>query len=166
MSNLYDYLRLGATVTNRHTDLNEVFRAWPKDRSVVLRVCRPHREVEALIKHWIKKYANGLFKDGAVAEEPFSMWLETQTEKFQIMVEPGQKMENPTAELFVAEPLFWRIAARDTDLTSAYLTSKQIYIRSRVEQDLRDLAHIDNILGLILDTLIAKNINLADIVLG
>lgn len=163
MTETYDYLKFGIHTTNRHADLNAIFKDWPKDRSVVLRVCRPHPEVELWVDRWLQKHANGLLKEGAVVEEPFALWLDMTKPKYEIALSQTEKPE-ATAQMFMADRLFWDIAARTTNIVAAFMTGKQIYVMSSADQELRDLAHMDKILELVHTSLLARGVSLAAVI--
>jgi hypothetical protein len=165
MSDITDYLELGVGLTNKNTNLRETFKDWPKDRSVVLRVCRPHPEVEAQIKGWLQLYAEDRLMDGAVAEELFVIGLDTSGEKYEISYS-DQPTGLETTQVFVSEAIFWDLAARTNTLYSVFITGKPIWVKSAEGMDLRDLGHMDKILTVIHENLNREGINLAGVVRG
>lgn len=162
-SDILEYLHLGVNLANQYTDLNAMFAQWPRDRTAVLRVCRPHPEVENYFKNWLTLYVESRLKDGAVVEEPFSLYLDTSGEKYAIKLQPSA-LPAPTVQIFLSEMLFWDVAARTYTIYTAFITGKPIIIRSSEKRDLGDLAHMDKILSLIHDTLLRRGINLATVV--
>ncbi|MFH1486712.1 MAG: hypothetical protein ABIH46_11630 [Chloroflexota bacterium] len=162
-SEVYEYLRLGIELTNKHMALNESFARWPKDRSVVLKVCQPHPEVASYFSNWLKLYAEDQLKEGAVIEEPFNVYLDTSGEKYAIMLHRGVVTE-PTVTVLMSEALFWDIAGRSNTVYTAFITGKPMVIQSTEGYDLRDLAHIDLILGLIHQSLLKRGIDITSLV--
>lgn len=163
-SEVFAYMRLGVTLVNQHTDLNDIFKAWPKARTVILHVCRPHAEVEAFVPSWLRRYADGALKDGAVAEEPFTLYLDTaKPEKYQLALEVGQKV-TPTVQTYLSEGTFWEIAGRVSSIYTVYITGRPIVVKSVDKVELRDMAHLDTILELVHKSLSARGIDLASVV--
>ncbi|MFH1487131.1 MAG: hypothetical protein ABIH46_13750 [Chloroflexota bacterium] len=160
---VYDYLKLGIDLTNQYMDLSEAFKAWPKERTVVLRVCNPHPEVQSFFRDWLKMYATDQLRDGAVVEEPFNIYLDTEEDQYQIRLNRGT-LESPTVEVLISESLFWDIASRGNTIYTAFITGKPMVINSKEGYDLRDLAHLDVILGLIHKSLIDRGIDITSLV--
>ncbi len=162
-SEVFSYMRLGVSLVNQHADLNEIFKDWPKDRTVILHVCRPHAEVEAYVPRWLHRWADGNLNDGAVAEEPFTIFLDTSKPKYQLSLELGQKLA-PTVQTYLSEATFWEIAGRVSTIYTTYITGRPIVVKSVDKVELRDMAHLDTILEIIHKTLSARGIDLASVV--
>lgn len=163
MSDVSSYISLGIDVTNDKADLNEMFKDWPTDRTVVLRICRPQPEVESLIPGWLVPYANNELVEGAVVEELFPLYLEQpEGGRYQIRYK-GEVPAHPTAEIFVAEDTFWDLAARTSTLYTSFVQGKPMHIKSAGGVELRDLAHMDMILSAIHSSLLKQGVNVAEI---
>lgn len=161
---VYNYLQLGVDLANRHMDVTAAFKSWPKERTVVLRVCNAHPEVQSYFHDWLKLYAAQQLREGAVVEEPFNISLDTSAEQFQIRLNRGAIPA--TVEVFIAEGLFWEIASRGRTIYTAFIAGKPMVINSHAGYDLRDLAHLDVILDLIHRSLVSHGIDIASLVRG
>lgn len=163
MSEVHEYLRLGVELANRHIDLGAAFKDWPKNRSVVLRVCNPHPEVEAYFAGWLQLYVNGELREGAVIEEPFNIYLDVSEPRYQIVLRRGP-LDTTTVTVFISEAVFWDIAGRTKTIYTAFITGSPLVIKSTEGYDLRDLAHLDLVLSLVNQSLLKRGIDLTSLV--
>lgn len=163
MSEISDYIQLGVDTANRYVDLNAIFKGWPTQRTLVIRVCRPHPEVQAFIPDWLRLYADDKLEEGAVVEELFSLWLDTSGDIYQLRMDTSP-IVRPTSQSFLDESLFWGIASRTETPYTAYITGKSIVIISEDKVDLRDLAHLSKLIDVIRDSLMSRGIDLVSLV--
>jgi len=163
MSEVSDYLSLGIDLTNRHSDLTEMFKAWPQDRVVILRVCRPHPEVEALIDNWLRLHSEQQIIQGGVVEDLFALHLDTSEDEYKL-INAAPSDQEPTAEIYITEDTFWNLAGRLDSLYTAFIRGRPIIIKSSKKMEMRDIVHMDKILMLIHESLAKQGINIASLV--
>lgn len=163
MSEVNDYIQLGVDTANRYVDLNTIFKDWPTQRTLVMRICRPHPEVQSFIADWLQLYVNDQLEEGAVIEELFSLWLDTSIDIYQLRMDVSP-VARPTSQVFITESLFWGIASRTETPYTAYITGKSIVAISEDKVDLRDLAHLSKIIDVIRDSLMDRGIDLVSLI--
>ena len=163
MTEVSDYLSLGIELCNRHSNLTEMFSEWPQDRMVILRVCRPHPEVEAMIDNWLKLHSEDQIVEGGVVENLFALHLDTSETEYRLINAQPDGTE-PTAEIFITEDTFWNLAGRLDTLYTAFIRGRPIIIKSPKKMEIRDVVHMDKILMLIHESLSERGINIASLV--
>ncbi len=93
---------------------------------------------------WLPAYVEGRLKAGAVEEDAFTVFLDPQTNRLNV-VEPFQVQE-PTATFYIEEATAWVIAGRGETCYTAWLSGLPIYIEG--EFMVRDTELVDEILAL------------------
>lgn len=105
-------------------------------------IVRPLPEIARDVPDWLRLHVEGKFKDGAVSEETFSMFMEPTSD--QITVTDSWRVPSHTVILYIEEETCWALAARMETVYTAYI--KGLPIRVVGDYALRDLELIDEIL--------------------
>lgn len=120
-----------------------------------MRIVRPHPEVK-IIPDWLKLYADGKLKPGAVQEEPFTLFIDSQE---QMVVGDYHRVADPTVRFIIESEVCWRLAARSDSVYSAYM--KGLDMRAEGDFTIRDMELVDEILRQLYDLLIEEGHDVA-----
>lgn len=105
-------------------------------------IVRPLPEVSRDIPNWLMLYQQGKLKEGAVAAESFSLYLDP-TEN-QMRVSDSWQVGQHTVIFYIEEYVCWALASRAETVYSAYM--KGLQIRVAGDYALRDMELVDEIL--------------------
>lgn len=149
------YFEMGTVLANKAGlggQLREMLER-STSRSVLLRLLKPHPEIEEM-EGWLEKYATGHLKtsarndqgllEEAVKEEAFCIFLDPVTNKINI-VDPHQ-VTGPTVVVYIHYLTAYRIAGRSETCYTAWWKGMPIWTEG--DSPVRDINVIDDILEL------------------
>lgn len=120
-----------------------------------MRIVKPHPEVK-IIPDWLKLYADGKLKPGAVQEEPFTLFIDSHE---QMIVGDYHRVASPTVRFIIESGVCWRLAARSDSVYSAYM--KGLDMRAEGDFTIRDMELVDEILKQLYDLLVQEGHDVA-----
>ena len=127
-----------------------------------IRVLKPRSEVAHYIPDWVRAFSEGKLRDGAVAEETFSLYYEPTTDTIQVT--DTWRVPAHTVTFFVEEGTCWAIAARRETVYTAY--QRGMPLRVQGDFKIRDMELIDEIMNSFYQTLKDQGKDMAALFVG
>ena len=145
-TSMRQYFEMGTGLANKHKLGERVLQKFKEAnrRSVQIKLLRPKPEIADNVPGWLKIYAEGRMKPGAVEEEAFCVYLDPTSGQIQIV--DSFQVKDPTVTFFIEEQAAQIVAARTETVHTAWLKGWPIRIDG--DYGLRDVALVDEILDL------------------
>ena len=143
-SGLRQWFQMGAELANKKSLAQKIRAKFPESahRTVGMVIVRPLPEIIRDVPDWLRLYAEGRFKDGAVEEETFSLYMDPTNN--QILISDSWKVGSHTVIFYMEENTCWALASRTESVYSAYMKDLPIHVAGKYV--IRDMELIDEIL--------------------
>lgn len=158
------WFETGAKLANQQSLALEIKRRFPlaTHRTLAMVIVKPLPEIARDIPDWLKIHANGGFKDGAVAEDAFSLYIDPTTDAIEIT--DSWKVGEHTITFYIEENTCWALAARTESVYSAFM--KGLPIQPVGGYAIRDMELLDELLQRFYEMMMEGGHDLASLAQG